>query len=67
MQQVVSLLLVGKTRQYWTWIRISNNLPHKIYCENVVDVVLLLYLMDLNSYDSQVKVFKIFIRTVKIG
>ena len=44
MQQVVSLLSVGKTRKYWTWIRISNNLPHKIYCENIVNVVLLLYL-----------------------
>ena len=67
MQQVVSLLLVGKTCQYRTWIKISNNLPYKIYCENIVDVVLLLYLLDLNSYDSQVKVFKIFIRAVKIG
>ena len=27
------MLLVGKTRQYWTWIRINNSLPHKIYCE----------------------------------
>ena len=71
MQQVVSLLLVGKTCQYWTRIRISNNLPHKIYCEiceNVVNVVaLLLYLLNSNSYNFQVKVFNIFIRVVKIG
>ena len=66
MQQVVSLLLVDKTCQYWTQIRISNSLPHKIYCENVVNVALLLYLLKSNSYESQVKVFKIFIRVVKI-
>ena len=67
MQQVVSLLLVGKTCQYLIQIRISNSLPHKIYCENVVDVALLLYLLNSNSYESQVKMFNIFIRMVKIG
>ena len=67
MQQVVSLLLVGKTCQYWTRIKINNNLPYKIYCENVVDVALLLYLLNSNSYDFQVNVFDIFIRMVKIG
>ena len=67
MQQIVSLLLVGKTCQYWTRIRISNSLPQKIYCENVVDVTSLLYLWNSNSYESQVKVFNIFIRIVKIG
>ena len=46
MQQIVSLLLVGKTCQYWTRIRISNSLPYKIYYENVVDVALLLYLLN---------------------
>ena len=66
-QQVVSLLLVGKTCQYWTQIRISNSLPHKIYSEKVVNVALLLYLLNSNSYDSQVKVFNIFVRVVKIG
>ena len=67
MQQVVSKLLMGKTCQYWTQIIISNNLPHKIYCENVVDVALLLYLLNSNFYESQVKVFENFIRVVKIG
>ena len=67
MQQVISLLLVGKTYQYWTRIRINNSLPHKIYYENVVDVALLLYLLNSNSYKSQVKVFNIFIKMVKIG
>ena len=67
MQQIVSLLLVGKTCQYWTRIRISNSLPHKIYYENIVNVTLLLYLLNSNSYESQVKVFNIFIRVVKIG
>ena len=67
MQQVISLLLVGKTYQYWTRIRINNNLPHKIYYKNVVDVALLLYLLNSNSYESQVKVFNIFIKVVKIG
>ena len=67
MQQIVSLLLVGKTCQYWTWIRISNSLPQKIYCENVVDIISLLYLLNSNSYESQVKVFENFIRVVKIG
>ena len=67
MQQVVSLLLVGKTCQYWIRIRISNSLQHKIYSENVVDVVLLLYLLNSNSYYSLVKVFNIFIRVVKIN
>ena len=67
MRQVVSMLLMGKTCQYWTQIRISNRLPHKIYCENVVDVALFLYLLKSNSYESQVKVFNIFIRMVKIG
>ena len=66
MQQVVSLLLVSKTCQYWTRIRISNNLPHKIYCENVVDVTLL-FLLNSNSYEPQVKMFNIFIRIVKIS
>ena len=66
MQQVVSKLLMGKTCQYWTQIRISNSLSHKIYCENIVDVALLLYLLNSNSYDSQVKVFKIFIKVVQI-
>ena len=42
MQQVVSMLLVGKTCQYWTWIRIGNNLLHKIYYKNVVDITLFL-------------------------
>ena len=46
MQQVVSKLLMGKTCQYWTQIRISNSLPYKIYYENVVDVALLLYLLN---------------------
>ena len=67
MQQVVSLLLVSKTCQYWTRIKISNSLPHKIYYENIVNVTLLLYLLNSNSYESQVKVFNIFIRVVKIG
>ena len=67
MQQVVSLLLVGKICQYWIQIRINNSLPHKIYYENVVDVALLLYLLNSNSYESQVKVFNIFIKVVKIG
>ena len=66
MQQVVSMLLVSKTCQYWTQIRISNNLPHKIYYKNVVDVVLL-FLLNSNSYEFQVKVFNIFIRIVKIS
>ena len=66
MQQVVSLLLVSKTCQYWIRIRISNNLPHKIYCENVMDVALL-FLLNSNSYESQVKMFNIFIRVVKIS
>ena len=47
MQQVVSLLLVGKTYQHWTRIRISNSLPYKIYYENVVDETLLLYIIEL--------------------
>ena len=44
----VSLLLVSKTCQYWTQIkiRISNSLPYKIYYEHVVDVTLLLYLLN---------------------
>ena len=66
MQQIVSLLLVGKTCQYWIQIRINNNLPHKIYCRNIVDITLLLYLLNSNSYEYQVKVFDIFIRVVKI-
>ena len=37
------------------------------YCENVVDIALLLFLLNLNCYDFQVRVFKIFIRVVKIG
>ena len=44
-----------------------RSLRHKIYCENVVDVVLFLYLLNSNSYNSQVKVFNIFIKVVKIG
>ena len=64
---MVSLLLVGKTCQYWTRIKISNSLPYKIYCENVMDVALLLYLLNSNSYDFQVKVFKFYIKVVKIG
>ena len=67
MQQVVNLLLVDKTCQYWAKSIISNSLPHKIYCENVVDITLLLYLLNSNSYEYQVKVFNIFIRVVKIG
>ena len=60
-------ILVSKTCQYWTRIKISNSLPHKIYYENIVNVTLLLYLLNSNSYESQVKVFNIFIRVVKIG
>ena len=32
-----------------------------------MDITLLLYLLDSNSYESQVKVFNIFIRVIKIG
>ena len=70
MQQIVILLLVGKTCQYWNQIIISNSLPYKIYCKiivkNIVEVILFLYLLNSNTYESQVKVFKIFIKVVKI-
>ena len=32
-----------------------------------MDVALLLYLLNSNSYESQVKVFNIFIKVLKIG
>ena len=40
---------------------------HKIYCENVVNVTLLLFLLNSNSYDFQIMLFNIFIRVVKIN
>ena len=58
---------MGKTCQYLAQIKISNSLPYKIYCEKIVDVTLLLFLLNSNSCNSQVKVFNIFIRVVKIG
>ena len=36
------------------------------YCENIVDVVLFLYLLNSNSYDSQVKVFNQWLRHVYV-
>ena len=49
-------------------IRITNRLPYKICCENIVDIALLLFLLNLNSCDSQVRLFNIFItKVVKIG
>ena len=32
-----------------------------------MDITLLLYLLDSNSYESQVTVFNIFIKVIKIG
>ena len=63
------LLLVGKKVMLMLGqIRISNNLPYKICCENIVDITLLLFLLNLNSCDSQVRLFNIFItKVVKIG
>ena len=52
---------------YHDLIGISNSLPHKIYCENIVDVALLLFLLNFDSYDSQIMLFNIFIKVVKIS
>ena len=62
------LLLVGKKVMLMLGqIRINNSLPYKICCENVVEVALLLFLLNLNSCDSLVR-FNIFIiKVVKIG
>ena len=62
------LLLVGKKVMLMLGqIRITNRLPYKICCENIVDIALLLFLLNLNSCDSLVR-FNIFIiKVVKIG
>ena len=70
MQQVVSLLLVGKICQYWIWIKLITTYHIRFIVKllkTIVDVTLLLYLLNSNSYDSQVKMFNIFNRVVKIG
>ena len=63
------LLLVGKKVMLMLGqIRITNRLPYKICCENIVDIALLLFLLNLNFCDSQVRLFNIFIiKVVKIG
>ena len=54
---------VKKYYQYLAQLRINNNLPHQICCKIIVNVVaLLLFLLNPNFCNSQVKVFKNFIR-----
>ena len=44
-----------------------NNLPHWICCEIIVNVAILLFLLNPNFCNSQVRMFNIFIRVITIN